>query len=83
MGTRPDTPSWLSPGRRPDANPLTPPNRSRNPNPNPSAEDQIFGWAEEGLLTPHVSHTFPLQQVQDAFFCLWNRDVIGKCVVIP
>jgi NADPH:quinone reductase len=44
---------------------------------------QILRWAEEGKLTPHVSHTFPLAEFKGAMRAKWNGDVIGGVVLHP
>lgn len=43
----------------------------------------IQKWASEGLIKPHVSHTFPLAQAKEALLARWNRKVTGGCAVIP
>eukprot|EP00127_Corallochytrium_limacisporum_P002463 Clim_evm20s128 gene=Clim_evmTU20s128 len=42
---------------------------------------ELFHLAQEEHLMPYVSHVFPLERVQEAFMVLWNREVVGKCVV--
>ena len=42
---------------------------------------QLYQWSDQGLLVPHVSHTFPLERVADAFKTLVERRVIGRVVV--
>lgn len=37
--------------------------------------------AEDGLISPHVSHVFPLAEVQEALKAKWGRQVIGGCVL--
>jgi NADPH2:quinone reductase len=44
---------------------------------------QIFDWASNGKLRPHVSHTFPLTEIRAAMLAKWNGEVIGGCVVHP
>jgi NADPH2:quinone reductase len=41
----------------------------------------IYRLAEEGLISPHVSHAFPLEQAVDGMRLLEQRQVIGKAVV--
>ena len=41
----------------------------------------IAGWAAEGKIVPHVSHTFPLERAADAMQAIVDRKVIGKCVL--
>ena len=43
----------------------------------------IQKWASEGLIKPHVSHTFPLAQAKEALLARWNRKITGGCAVIP
>jgi NADPH2:quinone reductase len=44
---------------------------------------QILAWAEEGKLSPHVSHVFRLDDVVTAMRAKWNGDVTGGCVLHP
>jgi len=44
---------------------------------------QILAWAEEGRLHPHVSHVFPLTDVQAAMRAKWGGEVVGGCVLRP
>nr|MBF0683530.1 zinc-binding dehydrogenase [Pseudomonas sp.] len=44
---------------------------------------QILQWAEEGAITPFVSHTFPLHAVKDAMLARWNGGITGGCVLNP
>ncbi len=39
-------------------------------------------WAAEGKITPHVSHTFPLEKAADAMQAIIDRKVVGKCVLV-
>ena len=43
--------------------------------------DEVHRLAEEGLISPHVSHALPLERAIDAMRLLENREVIGKAVV--
>ena len=43
--------------------------------------DEIYRLAEEGLISPYVSHAFPIEKTVDAMRLLENREVIGKAVV--
>lgn len=45
--------------------------------------NEIFRWAEEGRIRPHVSHVFPLSDFKTAMRAKWNGDVIGGCVLHP
>ncbi len=44
---------------------------------------QVEQWAEEGKITPYVSHTFPLAEFKQAMLAKWRGDVIGGCVLHP
>lgn len=44
---------------------------------------QILSWATAGELTPHVSHRFPLERIQEAMRAKWSGEVVGGCVVNP
>jgi NADPH2:quinone reductase len=44
---------------------------------------QILAWAEEGRIHPHVSHVFPLIEIQTAMRAKWAGEVTGGCVVHP
>ncbi len=44
---------------------------------------QIWRWAEEGKIQPHVSHVFALAQFKEAMRTKWRGDVIGGCVLHP
>ena len=41
----------------------------------------LMEWAKAGKLKPHVSHTYPLDQVAKALQVIIDRKVIGKCVL--
>jgi NADPH:quinone reductase len=41
----------------------------------------LVDWAEAGKITPHVSHTFPLDRVADAMQAIIDRKVVGKCIL--
>ena len=43
--------------------------------------NEIHRLAEEGLISPHVSHALPLERAIDAMRLLEKREVIGKAVV--
>ncbi len=45
--------------------------------------DQILRWADEGKITPHVSHVFPLAEFKTAMRAKWNGEVTGGCVLHP
>lgn len=41
----------------------------------------LVDWAGEGKITPHVSHTFPLDRFADAMQAVIDRKVVGKCIL--
>lgn len=43
--------------------------------------DDLFGWFEQGLLKPHVSHRLPLAEAAEGFTLLRERKATGKVVV--
>ncbi|MBD3624250.1 MAG: NADPH:quinone oxidoreductase family protein, partial [Rhodobacteraceae bacterium] len=47
----------------------------------PRALDQLFGWYDQGLLAPHVSHVVPLQEANRALDLLRTRAATGKVVL--
>jgi NADPH2:quinone reductase len=42
---------------------------------------QVTAWAEEGLLRPHVSHSFPAEDFRNAAHAKFDGDVVGSCVI--
>ena len=42
---------------------------------------ELFDWAAEGRITPHVSHVLPLARAQDGLDLLRNRQATGKVVI--
>jgi NADPH:quinone reductase len=44
---------------------------------------QILAWAEQGKISPHVSHVFPLTEVIAAMRAKWTGEVVGGCVLHP
>jgi NADPH:quinone reductase len=44
---------------------------------------QILAWAEQGKISPHVSHVFPLTEVLAAMRAKWSGEVVGGCVLHP
>ncbi len=42
---------------------------------------QVLAWAEDGKISPSVSHTFPLTEVKAAMLAKWNGEVTGGCVL--
>ena len=43
--------------------------------------DEIYRLAEEGLISPYVSHAYSMEKAVEAMRLLENREVIGKAVV--
>ena len=43
--------------------------------------EQLFQWAGEGKLKPHIAHTFPLEKAEEALMMLVGRKSMGKTVV--
>lgn len=46
-----------------------------------SSFEELLRWLSEGLLRPHVSQTYPLDQVQDGLEALRARRTTGKVVL--
>jgi len=44
---------------------------------------RVLGWAAEGKIRPHVSHTFPLAEFRAAMLAKWRGEVTGGCVLRP
>jgi len=42
---------------------------------------RLFEWYTEGTLKPHISHSFPFDQLDDAFETLRQRKSTGKVIV--
>jgi NADPH2:quinone reductase len=42
---------------------------------------QVLAWAEEGKISPYVSHTFPLSEIKAAMRAKWSGEITGGCVV--
>ena len=55
----------------------------KNPALRPPRLAQILRWASEGVITPHVSHAFPLASFREAMHAKWRGEVIGGCVLHP
>lgn len=43
--------------------------------------NKILQLAADGKVKPHVSHTFPLEEVAEAMQVIVDRKVVGKCVL--
>jgi NADPH:quinone reductase len=54
----------------------------RNPKQGQENIQELITWITEGKLKPHVSATYPLEQVADALNDLLNRRVAGKAVLV-
>ena len=44
---------------------------------------KLFGWYAQGKLSPHVSHSLPLERAADALDLLVTRKATGKVVITP
>ena len=55
----------------------------REPEANARMLGELFGWLAAGKLRPHVSRTYPLDEVPKALRALLDRTAVGKLVVIP
>ena len=42
----------------------------------------LMGWLAAGRITPHVSHTLPLERAAEALNLVRDRKVIGKAVLV-
>lgn len=56
---------------------------AHDPSIRPPRLRQILAWAEEGKLTPHVSHRFALTDIHAAMRAKWTGEVVGGAVVHP
>ncbi|MBV8681783.1 MAG: NADPH:quinone oxidoreductase family protein [Caulobacteraceae bacterium] len=45
--------------------------------------EAVWRMAEEGLISPRVHASLPLERWRDAFDLLANREVVGKAVIAP
>jgi len=43
--------------------------------------EAILSLVKEGLLRPHVSHSFPLEKAVEGLAAKWNRKVVGGAVI--
>ena len=43
----------------------------------------LLKWAEQGRISPRISHVFPLEQAEQGLDLLRNRKATGKVVIIP
>ena len=44
---------------------------------------ELMRWLSQGILKPHISATYPLEQASDALYDMLNRKVLGKPVLVP
>ena len=42
---------------------------------------QLLGWYQDGRLSPHISHTLPLDQAIDGMEAMRSRRSTGKVVI--
>ncbi len=45
--------------------------------------ETLFGWADQGKITPHISHKLPLDQAAEGLELLRSRKSTGKVVITP
>lgn len=43
--------------------------------------EQVLAWVASGRLALHISHRFPLEQLDQAFGALLGRKVLGKVLI--
>jgi len=43
--------------------------------------EAILSLVKDGLLRPHVSHSFPLEKAVEGLAAKWERKVIGGAVI--
>lgn len=55
----------------------------RDPSIRPPRTAAILDWVAQGLVTPFVSHRYPLARIRDAGLARLAGDVTGGCVVEP
>ena len=56
---------------------------SFNPEPLRQSLAQIFAWAAEGRIAPHISHRLPLTEAAEALDLIRTRAATGKVIVTP
>lgn len=56
---------------------------AKDPSIRPPRLAQVLKWAEEGAISPHVSHVYDLDEFRDAFRARWRGEVTGGCVLRP
>ncbi|MEO0994421.1 MAG: zinc-binding dehydrogenase [Pseudomonadota bacterium] len=44
---------------------------------------ELIQWHAAGRITPHVSHTLPLAEANEALRLLTAREATGKVVLVP
>ena len=54
----------------------------RNPSHGRENIQELITWINEGKLKPHVSATYPLEEVANALNDLMERKVTGKAVLV-
>ncbi len=55
----------------------------REPQHNAENLAELMDWLSQGILKPHISATYPLEQAADALYDMLNRKVLGKAVLVP
>lgn len=56
---------------------------AHDPSLRPPRLAQVLAWADEGKLSPHVSRTFPLDEIKAAMWAKWRGEITGGAVVHP
>lgn len=54
---------------------------AREPERNRANFEHLFAWASEGVIEPHISATFPLEDARSALHLLATRQATGKVVL--
>ncbi|SFK07293.1 NADPH2:quinone reductase [Celeribacter neptunius] len=54
-----------------------------NPAPLKASLAQLFDWAAEGTIKPHISHRLPLERFEEGLELLRSRRATGKVVLEP
>ena len=44
---------------------------------------ELMSLLSQGIVKPHISATYPLEQAADALYDILNRKVLGKAVLVP
>ena len=44
---------------------------------------RIEGWVKEGKVKPRIYARFPLSEFRKGLMTVWEREAVGKTVLIP